>query len=53
MDDILRGTFERDLTGMDDATALSETKSFIKALQTPISRITGKPLKEIDANVMM
>ena len=53
MDDILRGTFERDLSGMDDATTSFEMNSLIKALQTPISRITGKPLKEMDANVTM
>mgnify|MGYP001376809109 CR=1 FL=1 len=33
--DILQSTFERDLQGMDEATASSEMRGFLKALQTP------------------
>ena len=35
VDGILKGTFEQDLQGMDEATASSEMQGFIKDLQIP------------------
>ena len=53
VDELLHGTFERDLSGMEETTASSEMTNFLKALQIPISHKTGKPVKEMGDNVSL
>ena len=45
VEDILKGKYKRDISGLDEASASSEMKNFIKALKIPISLKTGKSLE--------
>ena len=45
VEDILKGKYKRDLGGLDEASASSEMKNFIKVLKIPISLKTEKSLE--------
>ena len=53
VEDMLQGTYTMDTEGLDEVSASSEMKSFIKALQTPLSAKTGKrvPTMQTDMTV--
>lgn len=53
VDELLKGTFERDRSGLDAATASSEMTNSIKALKLPISHKTGITIAEIDGEVSL
>ena len=50
---LLQRMFERDLSGLDIATASSEMNSFINALKLPISHKTGILISEMDGEVSL
>ena len=45
VEDILKGKYKRDLSGLDEASTSSEMKNFIKVLKILISLKTGKSLE--------
>ena len=49
---IIKGTFTVDKEGMDEVQALSEMAGFIKVLKVPLSAKTGKPLPEMNQNMI-
>ena len=51
MHEILNVSFTKYLDGMNEATASSEIQSFIKSLQIPIPKKTGKILKEMGIHI--
>ena len=48
MDDILEGTFDAETLGKN-----ATLKAFIKALATPTSKKTGKPIPEMDITISL